>query len=172
MGLFFDLLSSINNPNQAGSVEQLSQITNNINDIASNNNIDPSTMQGVMSSLGPVLGTFLKEKGVGDNNPLDNIVGQFTGGGTGLPGGLGLESMMAGPLINTISEKTGLDRNLLETVVPKLIPVVMNLLNMGKTTGGVGGGNPLVNAFLDSDKDGDVDLGDVFKFANRFMNPQ
>jgi len=42
---------------------------------------------------------------------------------------------------------------------------------MGASTSGVGGSNSLLNTFLDSDRDGDTDLGDVFKFANRFLNP-
>ncbi len=174
MGLFFDVLSSINNPNQGGSIEQLSQITNTVNELTSNNGLNPSAMQGIMSSLGPLLRPVLKEQMTGGNNPLDNVMGQLTGGGnTGLGG---LESIFTGPvqtqIVNTIAQKTGLDSAMLQGIIPKLLPVVMGLLNMGKTTGGTGAGsNPLLNAFLDSDKDGDVDLGDVFKFANRFLNP-
>jgi len=29
----------------------------------------------------------------------------------------------------------------------------------------------LLGAFLNSDSDQDVDMGDVFKFADRFLNP-
>lgn len=176
MGLFFDVLSSINNPNQGGSIAQLSQITGTVNELTTNNGLNPSAMQGIMSSLGPLLRPVLKEQATGGNNSLENVMNQFTGGGaTGGLGG-GLESIFAGPIqsqiTNTIAQKTGLDSSMLQGIVPKLLPVVMGLLNMGKTTGGTGGGgNPLLTAFLDSDKDGDVDLGDVFKFANRFLNP-
>ena len=37
--------------------------------------------------------------------------------------------------------------------------------------GGVPTKNGILNAFLDSDRDGDVDLGDAFKFGMRFLNP-
>jgi hypothetical protein len=41
---------------------------------------------------------------------------------------------------------------------------------LGAPTPGSIGTNPLLTGFLDGDKDGDVDLGDVFKFATRFLN--
>jgi hypothetical protein len=83
--------------------------------------------------------------------------------------------MLTGPLqsqiVGGLASKTGLDSNMLQGIVPKLLPVVMGLLNMGKPTGSMGGGNPLLKAFLDGNGDGNTDLGDVFKFANRFTNP-
>lgn len=174
MGLFFEVLSAINNPNQEASIDQLSQVTGNLNELASSTSLDPSAMQGVMSSLGGFLRPALKEQVTGGNNPLENIVGQFTGGGNmGLPSGV--ESLIPGnmqtQIISGMAQKTGLDSSMLQGMLPKLIPSVMGLLSMGKTTGGIGGGNPLLSAFLDSDRDGDTDLGDVFKFANRFLNP-
>ncbi|HEY9736123.1 MAG TPA: hypothetical protein V6D06_07565, partial [Trichocoleus sp.] len=36
---------------------------------------------------------------------------------------------------------------------------------------GAGSGNSLLNAFLDSDRNGRTELGDVVKFAGRFLNP-
>ncbi|ELR96234.1 DUF937 domain-containing protein [Gloeocapsa sp. PCC 73106] len=173
MGLFFDVLSAINNPNQAASIDQLSQVTNSVNDVASTNGLDPSNMQGVMSSLSGFLRPALQQKMAGGSNPLESMMGQFTGGGGAglsdltslLPGNLQTE------MISGMAQKTGLDSSMLQGMLPKLLPAVMGLLNMGKTTGGMGGGNPLLKAFLDSDRDGDVDLGDVFKFSNRFLNP-
>jgi hypothetical protein len=173
MSLFFDVLSSINNPNQGGSVQQLGQLTNTVNDLSKTNGLNPSAMQGIMSSLGPVLRPALQEQMKGDSNVLENMMGQVTGGGDVGLGAGGLGSMLTGPLqsqvVSGIAAKTGLDSNMLQGIVPKLLPVVMGLLSMGKPTGG--GSNPLVKAFLDADRDGDTDLGDVFKFANRFMNP-
>jgi hypothetical protein len=174
MSLFFDVLSSINNPNQGGSVQQLSQLTNTVNDLSKTNGLNPSAMQGIMSSLGPLLRPALQEQMQGGgNNALENMMGQVTGGGNVGLGGM--ESMLAGPLqsqiVSGIAAKTGLDSNMLQGIVPKLLPVVMGLLNMGKPTGSMGGGNPLLKSFLDADGDGDTGLGDVFKFANRFTNP-
>ena len=72
MSLFFDVLSSINNPNQGGSVEQLGQITNTVNELSKTNGLNPSAMQGIMSSLGPLLRPALQEQMQGgDNNILE-----------------------------------------------------------------------------------------------------
>lgn len=176
MSLFFDVLSSINNPNQGGSVQQLSQLTNTVNDLSRTNGLNPSAMQGIMSSLGPLLRPALQEQMQGGgNNVLENMMGQVTGGGNPGLGAGGLGSMLTGPLqsqiVGGLASKTGLDSNMLQEIVPKLLPVVMGLLNMGKPTGSMGGGNPLLKAFLDGNGDGNTDLGDVLKFANRFTNP-
>jgi hypothetical protein len=53
MSLFFDVLSSINNPNQSGSVEQLASITQGLQKVSSQNNVSASLMESVMSALGP-----------------------------------------------------------------------------------------------------------------------
>lgn len=173
MGLFFDVLSSINNPNQGGSVEQLGQITNSINELATSNGLDASKMQGMMSSLGPMLRPMLQEQMTGGNNPLEGMMGQLPGGGNFDLGGLQsmIPEQLQSQMIGTLAQKTGSDSSVVQSMLPKLLPAVMGLLNMGKTTGGMGGGNPLLKAFLDSDRDGDTDLGDVFRLANRFINP-
>lgn len=177
MSIFFDVLSAINNPNQEASIDKLGEVTGSINEIASSSGLAPDAMQGILSSMGGALRSNLKDQATEGNNPLEGIMDQLTGGGGGNPLTGGMQSMvlnqLQGPLINAIGQKTGLDSSLLQGVVPKLLPAVMGLLNMGKTTPGApgGGGNPLLKAFLDSDGDGDTDLGDVLKFSNRFLNP-
>ena len=55
-------------------------------------------------------------------------------------------------------------------LLPVLVPLVLNLLKTGSSkAGAVATGNPVMNAFLDSDGDGDVDLGDLMSHASRFM---
>jgi hypothetical protein len=53
----------------------------------------------------------------------------------------------------------------IQSMLPALLPAIMGLLNMG--AGKTGGTNSLLSAFMG----GGNDLGDVFKFANRFLNP-
>jgi hypothetical protein len=72
-------------------------------------------------------------------------------------------------LIQAVSQKTGLDARMLQGLLPSLIPAVMGLLNMGSSQPGTGGNNALLNAFLKGGSS--ADLGEVFKFANRFLNP-
>jgi hypothetical protein len=173
MGLFFDVLSSINNPNQQGSVEQLSGIMNSIQDLASNQGMNRSTTQSILSAMSGPLRSVLQQQGTGGNNLLNTMMGQMMGGGT--PNPAMLESLMPPQLqqqiVQTVSRTTGLDAGMIQTALPTLTSAVLGLLNMGSSTtpGAQIGGNPLLSAFLGSDST--PDLGDVFKFANRFLNP-
>jgi hypothetical protein len=173
MGLFFDVLSAINNPNQQASVSQLESVTNSIQQLASSRGIEPSQMQNVMSVVGNVLQPMLQQqRSTMGGNQLENLIGQAMGTG-GMAAGLQtlLSSQSLQQISQTVSQKTGLSPNVIQAMLPTLIPSVMSLLKMGAPKPGVQGSNPLLNAFLDSDRDGNTDLGDVMKFANRFLNP-
>jgi hypothetical protein len=93
-------------------------------------------------------------------------------------GNLGALSSLLPPeaqsaVLQGVAGKTGLNASQLEGLIPSLLPIVMKFFNLGAgAPGGMAGmaQNPLLKQFLDSDRDGDVDLGDVFKFAGRFLN--
>jgi hypothetical protein len=171
MGLFFDVLSSINNPNQQGSVTQLATVVGGLQQLATSHGIDASQMQSVLSSVGGFLGPALQQQqGVLGSGSLENLVGQL--GGSGAPA-TAMQSLLPPQLqqqlIQAVSQKTGLDAGMLQGLLPSLIPAVMGLLNMGSSQPGTGGNNALLNAFLKGGSS--ADLGEVFKFANRFLNP-
>jgi hypothetical protein len=173
MGLFFDVLTAINNPNQQASVEQLGSLTNEIQQVAGKFGLDAAKTQSVVSAIGSQLRPALQQQST-SGNPLDlgSLIGQVTGGGSNLGA---LQSMIPPQaqqlLLQGISAKTGLSASSAEGLLPSLLPTVMKFLNLGAPTPGSIGTNPLLTGFLDSDKDGDVDLGDVLKFATRFLNP-
>ncbi|NJP11340.1 MAG: DUF937 domain-containing protein [Leptolyngbyaceae cyanobacterium RU_5_1] len=173
MGLFFDVLSAINNPDQQGSVAQLESVTNSIQQLATEHGIQPSQLQMVMSALGGALRPALQQQqSTVGGNPLGNLMGQVAGAGMGSSM---LQSLLSPELqqqiSQTIAQRIGISPDVIQSVLPTLIPAVISLLNMGASQSGVQGSNPLLSAFLDGDRDGDTDLGDVFKFANRFLNP-
>jgi hypothetical protein len=174
MGLFFDVLSSINNPNQQGSVEQLSGIMSAIQQLSASNGIQPSTMQTAVSALGGVLGPALKQQqmvtgGVG----LDSLIAQFTGGSNP---GLGALSALLTPnlqqqLIQTVAQKSGISSSMIQQMLPVLIPAVMGLLGMGRSKPGATAKNNLLEGLLNPQQSGGADLGEVIKFAGRFLHP-
>jgi hypothetical protein len=183
MGLFFEMLSAINNPNQQASIDQLSSLTSSVQQLADQNGIDVSTAQSVLSALGGFLRPVLQQQ-TGGNPALEGLLGQLGGGNLGgLVGQLAgsnlgtsaLDSLIPPPLqqqiIQGIAQKTGLDAGMIQGLLPTLVPIVLKFLNMGTSTSGQGG-NSLLKTFLDSDRDGDTDLGDLMKFANRFLNAQ
>lgn len=171
MGLFFDILSSINNPNQQGSVSQLESILNTVNQLSANHGVDASQIQSVMSTVGNLIRPVLQQKNSIPGVGLESLLGQFMGAGGSA---MALQSLLSPEvqqqMVQAIANTTGLSPTQIQAALPTLISAVMSLLNMGATKPGIqGGGNPLLTAFLDADKD--VDLGDVMKFANRFLNP-
>jgi hypothetical protein len=186
MGLFFDILSSINNPEREGNVEQLSAITNAIGGLAEQNGLSPETTETVMSSLGGYLRSALNEQRstlgaggmenqlgqlFGSDNPLGGMIGQLTGEGSG---GTVLNTIvppfLQQQIADGISARTGLPAGQILAALPVLVPAALKLLNMGKSKFD-NAPNPLLASFLDTDRDGDMDLGDVLRFANRFLDP-
>lgn len=172
MSLFFDVLSSINNPNQQGSVTQLGNVVGGLQQLATSQGIDAAQMQSVLSSVGGFLGPALQQQQgmLGGGGQLENLVGQL--GGSGAPA-TAMQSLIPPQvmqqLVQVVSQKTGLDAGMLQGLLPSLIPAVMGLLNMGSSQPGTRGDNPLLGAFLSGGSN--ADLGEVFKFANRFLNP-
>ncbi len=172
MSLFFDVLSSINNPQQQGSVAQLDQVVGNLQQLATNQGIDTAQLQSVLSSVGSFLGPALQQQqGVLGSGQLENLVGQL--GGSGAPA-TAMQSLIPPQvmqqLVQAVSQKTGLDTGMLQNLLPSLIPAVMGLLHMGASKPGAeGGDNSLLKTFLNGGSS--ADMGEVFKFANRFLNP-
>lgn len=176
MGMFFDVLSAINNPNQQANVPQLESITNSIQQVVTSQGIDAGKTQALMSALGGFLRPALKQQqSAMGGGQLENLLGRL-GTGAGTAAGASAISSIFPPqmqqqMIQAIAQKTGLSPNMLQGAMPILIPAVLGLLSMGANKPGASGGNPLLSSFLDSDRDGDTDLGDVFKFATRFLSP-
>ncbi|MBF2050617.1 MAG: DUF937 domain-containing protein [Leptolyngbya sp. IPPAS B-1204] len=173
MGLFFDVLQAINNPNQQGSVSQLESITRSVQQATSNQGIDAGTTQSLISALGGFLQPALQQQqSMMGKNQLETLLGRF-GASTTTASASTVSALfppqMQQQMIQTIAQKTGISSNILRSILPLLIPAVLGLLGMGTKTTGTGGGNPLLSAFLNSG--GNTDLGDVFKFANRFLSP-
>lgn len=171
MSLFFDVLSAINNPAQQGSVSHLEAITSSIQQAGASQGIDPSKLKPILSATGGLLGPLLKQQqGTSSSNQLGLLIGQISGAGASA---VALQSLFPAPvqqqLIQGIAQKTGVSPNILQGMLPTLLPAVMELLNMGASKPGMMGGNPLLTAFLSGD--GNTDLGEVFHFANRFLNP-
>ena len=167
--MFFEVLSAINNPNQQASVSQLKHITQSAQTIATSQGINPNQMQLIMTVLGSALQPILQQKqsqlGAGQLASVLDCAGDPSA----------LTSIISPPqqqqLAQTVVQKTGMQPSVAQTLVPQLLPIVMHLFNMGAPTpGSVGGTNSLLSTFLDDKQPHNTDLGNVMKFAGRFLN--
>lgn len=173
MSLFFDVLSSINNPNQQGSVDQLSSVMTSVQQLASSQGVNNDQMGSLLNALGGALQPALKQQAsTMGANQLDGILGKLGGAGGAAALASAIPPQMQQQLIQAVAQKSGMNAGMVQTMLPQLLPVVMGLLGMGAAKPGtVGGGNALLSAFLNSGGSNSGDLGTVMKFAGRFLNP-
>ncbi|MBF2064520.1 MAG: DUF937 domain-containing protein [Calothrix sp. C42_A2020_038] len=172
MSFFFDLLSAINNPNQQANVPQLASIINSVESLTTNRGIQPTQVQTMISIVGNMIRPVLKQQQtVIGSGRLENLISQVVTGGTSSSAFASLISPeLMQQISETVTQRTGMSPNLVQSALPSAISTVFGLLQMGAPqTGAWGNSNPLLSSFLDSDENG-VDFGDVVKFANRFLH--
>lgn len=167
--MFFEVLSAINDPNQQATISQLEHITQSMQKLASSHGVNPHQMQSMMTVLGRVLQPALKQKqsqlGAGQ---LASMLGRTNDASvlTSI-----ISPQMQQQLAETVAQRTGMQASVAQTMLPQLLPMVMSLFNMGAPTpDSVGGTNSLLSTFLDGKRDNNTDLGNVIRFAGRFLN--
>ncbi|NEO97827.1 MAG: hypothetical protein F6K58_03780 [Symploca sp. SIO2E9] len=171
MNLFNHILSAIDNPTQQASSGQLSTILNTVGKLSSNANADPSTVQGVMSIVGKYVRPALQQKREAEGEQqAQAFINQYGGFN---PSNQAVELLLGVPqiqqLVQEAEQRTRIDASLIQNMLPTLVPLVLNLLQTGASTDNVQGANPVLNAFLDADGDGDVDIADAMKMAGRYL---
>ena len=167
--MFFEILSAINDPNQQASVSQLEQVIKSIQQLASNQGVNAQQMQSMMTVVGQALHPILQQKQsqmgmeqlasklsiVRDRATLQSVITPET----------------QQQLIQTIAQKTGMQANTAQTMLPQLLPLIMQLFQLGTPIpGSVNGTNALLSDFLNGNRTNSTDLGNVVKFAERFLN--
>lgn len=168
MGLFDQILSAVGNPEQQASNDGLSNIVSAIGQLSGNNGLDPSLLNSALSIVGSHVRSSLQEqRSQYGEGQVEGVVNQFAGTGYNPDA---VSSVFSGgqldSVIQAVSGRTGLDPNLVQGLLPSLVPIVLNFIQGG---GMRGGGNPVLNAFLDSDGDGDVDVADAIAMAGRYL---
>lgn len=173
MSLFDQIMSAVANPQQQASTNQLGSILGVAQQVAGNQGLDSNATQAVMSLLGGYVRSSLQNQQASQGSGhVQSLVNQFAGLGSNpqavsalFPGGAQQQ------VSENIAQQTGLNAGTIQSMLPVLVPLVLNLLQSGSVQqGGQSAGNPVLNAFLDADRDGDVDMGDVMGMAGQFLN--
>ncbi|MGJ3250540.1 MAG: DUF937 domain-containing protein [Elainellaceae cyanobacterium] len=176
MGLFDQVVGALSNPNQQASTQQLSGILGTVQHLASSQGVDPSTTQTVVSVVGRYVRSALQQQQSTDGREkAQALVDQFSGTS---PNAAAIQALFTPQqqqqLAEDASQQTGLNTGTIQSMLPILVPLALNLLKTGASNQGsqaqAGQSNSVLNAFLDSDGDGDVDLGDTISMASRFLN--
>ena len=173
MGLFDQILSAIDNPNQQASPNQLGNILGVVQQLSGNQGVDAGTTQLAMSVLGGHVRSALQDvRSNSGDAQAQQVVNQFSGTN---PNPQAVQSLFGGgqlmQIVADIAQRTGLDNTTVQAMIPVLVPLVLNLLKTGgNAQNPAQGGNPVLNTFLDGDGDGDVDITDAMSMASRFLN--
>ncbi len=173
MGMFDVIAGAIANPSTQGSNGQVASILGAVQQIAGQQQgMSATATPALMSTVGSFVRSSLQEKRQTQGaSAVESLIDQFAGtspnaGAVQALFNQGQQEQVAG----AVSQKTGMASQAVIALLPVLVPLVLNLLKTGSTkAGAAASGNPVMNAFLDSDGDGDVDLGDLLSHAGRFM---
>jgi hypothetical protein len=175
MSLFDALLGAIDNPQQQASMGDLGNLVGAMGQLSGQNGIDPAMMQTVMSMVGGQVRSSLQEHNasMGPEHVM-GLLNQFSGTGNNAGAMNALFSpQIQQQLAGAISQRTGLDGNMVAALLPTLVPMALQFLQGGAAAPSAAqqsaGGNPLLNMFLDQNNDGSLDLGDAMNMAAQFM---
>lgn len=176
MGLFDQVVSALNNPNQQANPGQLGGILNTVQQVTNGQGMDATTSQALLSVVGRHVRSALQEKRTTQGaSQVEDLVNRYSGTGanpSAVPSIFSPEQEQR--TVQDSAQATGLNAQTIQSLLPVLIPVVLQFLQSGSakqpSARGTGGSNSVLSAFLDSDRDGDVDVGDAISVAGQFLN--
>ncbi len=172
MGMFDIIAGAIANPSTQGSNSQVGNILNVVQQVAGGQGGNAAATPALMSTVGGFVRSSLKEKRQTQGNAaVEGLINQFAGTN---PNAAAVQALFSqgqqGQVAEAVSQKTGMNSQAIIAMLPVLVPLVLNLLKTGSSKAeAASAGNPVLNAFLDSDRDGDVDLGDIMGHAAKFL---
>lgn len=172
--MFYEVLSAINDPNRQASIEQLSLVQTSVQKLAKSQGLEAAQIQLMMTDLGGHLRSVLQpqQPQLGIEDPPTTILSQLTATeSTTAPQSL-IPPELQQHMVEVMAQKTGVSADTIQSLLPQLLLVVMELLNLGASKSGSSDSdaNPLLTAFLGGDRDGSADLGKVMQLAGRFLN--
>jgi hypothetical protein len=172
MSLFDQILSAVGNPQQQASPDQLGGILGMAQQLGNSHGVDSGTTQMIMSTVGNYVRSSLQDKqALMGGDQVQSLVNQYSGLGSNPDAVQAVFSQdQQQQVTSDLSQKTGLNAGTIQAMLPVLVPIVLNLLQSGSNTQNAQAGNPVLNTFLDSNQDGNVDLGDLMGMAGQFLN--
>lgn len=172
MGLFDQIINAIDNPNQKASSGQLATILGTVQQLSDSYGTNPSTVQSTMSIVGNYVRSALQQKRSAEGDEqAQSVVDQYSGT---YPNPQAVHTLFSPSQVeqmaSVVAQRTGLNAGTIQQMLPILVPLVLNMLQTGTNTQNPqGGANPVLNSFLDADRDGDVDVADAMQLAGHYL---
>lgn len=171
MGLFDQVIKAVADPSRKASPGQLADILGAAKQVGAQNNADSETMQQAMSVIGGFVRSSLNNKRQTEGDgAAQALIEQGAANGAAVIPQLFNNAQLT-EMISAVTQKTSLNTNQVQGILPMVLPLVMRFLSTGNKKQGAPAtdNNPILTAFLDGDGDGDVDMGDIMGMAGKFM---
>lgn len=171
MSIFNQVLQALDNPNQQASTGQLAGILETIGQVSRSQQSDPKTMESAMSVVGKYVRSSLQQKRaeVGDAQ-TQSLVNTYSGT---QPNQQAVQALFSLPQVQQMTKeieaRTGINPGMVQTLLPVLVPLVLNFLQTGASTQNPEQSNSVLSGFLDADRDGDVDMADALRMASGYL---
>jgi uncharacterized protein YidB (DUF937 family) len=120
MGLFDQLLASVNDPNQQASTDQIGGILNTVQQLSGQHGTDPSTVQTLLSVVGGYVRSSLQEtRNTAGPEQAQAVVNQFSGTGPN-PQAVNalLGPVMQQQVVQDLIQRTGLSSQTIQSCCP------------------------------------------------------
>lgn len=182
MSLLNLIVNAIDNPEQEASADQLIHIAQTLQKASDNTETSVPVLESAMSILGKHTKSVLQQKRNQEGEAsVEDLVNQYGGNHTNSEAVSSIFSNdQLGRILAEISARTGINENNLKSLIPLLLPLVLNLLKTGNRNSNYPmsnqpnysqnrGQNSVLSGFLDTDGDGDVDIMDALSLARRYL---
>lgn len=186
---FFDILvSSIQDPNTGTQKSDLQGLLGALTGATAQTapaQMPAGTAEGLAGAIGSMLKPALREAGQsGGMEGIDALLGSLKQNANSprqLEQTLGRDRMEQ--MVGRAQQKSGLPADTIMSMLPVILPALISLLQSGSRSGapsaqagatagnplGGLGSNPLLQSFMDSDGDGDVDMADLVAMGSKFL---
>ncbi|WP_414561848.1 MULTISPECIES: DUF937 domain-containing protein [unclassified Anabaena] len=172
MSLFDQIIGAVSNPTQQASLGQLGGIVNTVNQLSNATGTNPSTMQSVVGIVGNYVRSALQQKQSTEGNEATQaLLNQYAGTSSNPQAVSSLfPPQLQQQVAQVASQRTGIDAGTIVQLLPVIVPLVLNLLQSGANAQNPQtGGNSVLNSFLDTNGDGDVNIADAIQLFSKYV---
>lgn len=171
MGLFDQILGAVANPQQQANPGQLAGILGAVGQLAGKTGTDPATINTIVSVLGNHVRNALQtQQATAGPQQAHATVEQYSGTEPNPQAAQAVFGQQQQQVVEDTAQKTGVTAATIQSLLPVVVPIILNLLRSGASTQNPQQANPVLGSFLDGDGDGDTDVADVLSMVGRFIH--
>jgi hypothetical protein len=163
MGLFDQIASAFTGSDASGELGKLQAVAGVVEQLQDATGSDSSTAHTILSLVGTQVLSSLQDKQSTDGEgAVQNLVEQFSGTEHD-PDAVDavFTPEVQQQVAEVVADRTGLDANLIQEILPKVVPVILGVFHIG--------GTPLLTSLIEAGTNGDVDFASIAKLAAGYL---